>query len=199
MKAQSSAELAPQSGLGFDVPLSFEACYDKYAGLVTRWVMRLGSSAMDVEDVVQEVFCVVHRKLPQWDGQGTFTTWLFRITHHVLRNWNRKRRISRWLSFGSGDEAKTIEDFHSDEAGPAEQVELKQATQEVRRVLDALAEHHRTLLVLFELEELSTTEIADMLDLKVGTVRVGLHRARAEFLKAYDRMQKRPARRVGRA
>ena len=166
--------------------LSFDMCYGRYAPLVTRWTSRLTNSAMDVDDVVQEVFCIVHRKLPKWDGQGTLSTWLFRITHHVVRNWNRKRRLYRLFGFGS--EAEPI-DFPSEQPNAADQMETKQAAAEVRYVLSRLPEHHRTLIVLFELEELSTAQIADLLDIKVGTVRVGLHRARAEFMKVYEASQ----------
>lgn len=142
---------------------------------------------MDLEDVVQEVFCVVLRRLPEWGGEGAITTWLFRITHHVVRNWNRKRRLYRWLGLADADDS--ILQVRSEEPGAVEQLESQQAANEVRRVLDLLPEKHRTLIVLFELEELSTPEIAEMLDVKVGTVRVGLHRARSEFVKTYEKLQ----------
>lgn len=184
---KQAAALSSAAPAGASHPIDFEECYDAHAALVTRWVSRLGGVAMDVDDVVQEVFCVVHRKLPQWDGQGTLTTWLFRITHHVVRNWNRKQRFCRWL--GLGDNSTTADDMQSDSPGPVEQMESHQAARDVRRALAELTEKHRTLIVLFELEELSTPEIAEMLDVKVGTVRVGLHRARSEFLQVYERLQ----------
>ena len=171
-------------------PMGFDECYDLHAATVVRWVSRLGGAQMDVDDVVQEVFCVVHRKLPTWDGNGKITTWLFRITHHVVRNWNRKRRLCSWLGFG--DTEVSADDVHSDAPGPAEQFESRQAARQVRRVLASLSEKHRTLIVLFELEELSTPQIAELLDRQVGTVRVQLHRARTEFFEAYEKLHHRP-------
>src|SRR5687768_11528734 len=87
---EASVSLA-EGGSGHQ--LDFNEFYEKYAPLVTRWIYRLGGASMDREDVVQEVFCVVHRRLKEWDGEGNVTTWLFRITHHVLRNWTRKQRF----------------------------------------------------------------------------------------------------------
>lgn len=183
VEADEAAWLIGASGAD---ALSFDECYDRYAPMVTRWASRLANSPMDVDDVVQEVFCIVDRKLPKWDGQGTLSTWLFRITHHVVRNWNRKRRFYRMFGFGS--EANPL-DFPSEQPNAADQMETKQAAAEVRHVLSKLPEHHRTLIVLFELEEMSTAQIAELLEIKVGTVRVGLHRARAEFLKVYKTSQ----------
>jgi RNA polymerase sigma-70 factor, ECF subfamily len=175
--AASEQRFAPPEALDFDT------CYASHAKTVHRWVRRLGGRDVDVDDLVQEVFCVVHRRLPEWDGQGKLSTWIFRITHHVVRNWNRKRRWSRWLRLDFDEPALEP----SDEAPSAlDRLDSRQTVADVHRVLDDLPERHRTVLVLFELEELSTHEIADMLETKVGTVRVWLHRARAEFLKQHQ-------------
>src|SRR2546423_1814126 len=63
--------------------------YRRHAADVARWAARLGGPLIDVDDVVQEVFVVVNRKLPHFRGDAKVTTWLFRITDHVVRNHRR--------------------------------------------------------------------------------------------------------------
>ena len=74
---------------------------------------------------------------------------------------------------------------------PAEALERDRAIGEVYRVLDRLSERHRRVLVLFEIEGMSTQEIADLVGAQVGTVRVWLFRARARFLEEHQRLFER--------
>lgn len=178
-----AARGAQQAGhpAGASVAPTFGAVYAEHAATVGRWAARLAGPSADVEDITQEVFVVVSRRLPEFRGQSRMSTWLFGITAKVAANERRRRKLRQWwfrLVPGAGEEAPA--------GGEGSLAELEKRERRVlfHRALDRLSERHRRALVLFELEELSVDEVAAHLELKPGNVRVLLHRARAAFLKS---------------
>jgi RNA polymerase sigma-70 factor, ECF subfamily len=165
--------------------------YRTYATKVGRWAARLGGPAIEVEDVVQEVFLVAKRRLITFrtDGSGKVTTWLFRTTERIVRAARRKQRLRRFFVGQPIDDATQTADV----AGPipSDELERRQERARVYRVLDRLPERYRRVLILFELEGLSTQEIATLIGARVGTVRVWLYRARAAFLEHHDQEDER--------
>ena len=169
-------------------PLALGEVYRRHARDVGRWAARLGGPGADVEDVVQEVFLAAHRKLAGFRGDSTLSTWLYRITENVVRHRRRKDRWRRWLG---GSAIDVAEGMPAPGPTPAESMHERQATERMYRVLDAMKERYRTVLILFELEELSGEEIAALTGAKVGTVWVWLHRARADFAKRLDELEQK--------
>ena len=169
-----------------DGPLDVETVYRAHAHCVARWAARLAGPAIDIEDLVQEVFLTVQRELHTFRGDARLTTWLFRITENVVRHRRRKDRVRRWLK---GTAAEVAGQLPSPRPTPLETLEQRQASQLVYRVLDGLPEKYRTVLVLFELEELGGEQIAALLGLKLATVWVQLHRARARFLSRLEELE----------
>jgi RNA polymerase sigma-70 factor (ECF subfamily) len=160
---------------------TFGTVYAEHAATVARWAARLGGPAADVEDITQEVFVIVNRRLAEFRGDARLTTWLFGITAKVAANERRRRKLRQWwlrLVPGAGDDAPAPAD------GALEQLEKRERRALFYQALDRLSERHRHALVLFELEELSVDDVAAHLELRPGTVRVLLHRARAAFLKS---------------
>ena len=161
--------------------LTFASVYAEHAQTVARWASRLGGPAADVEDLTQEIFLVVDRRLADWRGESRLSTWLFGITAKVVANDRRRRRLrALWLRLVPS----LVERAPSPAVGALEQLEMRERRVLFHRVLDGLGERHRRVLVLFELEGLPTEEIAELMETSVGNVRVLLHRARAAFLKA---------------
>jgi len=157
---------------------SFDDIYRAHARTVARWAERLGGAHVDAEEVVQEVFLTVSRRQGEFRGDAKLTTWLFRITRRVVANHRRaSRRRGLWARL-SGRVSEVVAG-----AGPApgDALEERQAIDRLQRVLDGLSERYRSVLVLFELEEMSTDEIARFMDRPPATIRVWLHRARAQF------------------
>ncbi len=158
-----------------EVALEWGAIYEAHARKVASWVTRL-SPELDAEDVVQEVFLTVRDKLPEFRGEAKLTTWLFRITQNVVRDRGRQewRRKLRHLFFG--------EAMHSQpRSTPIESFEQKERAQVVYQVLDQLPALPRTVLILFEMEELSGSEVAELVGKSEAAVWVVLHRARKQF------------------
>ncbi|HVZ73377.1 MAG TPA: sigma-70 family RNA polymerase sigma factor [Polyangia bacterium] len=160
---------------------TFASVYAQHAATVARWAARLGGPTADAEDITQEVFVIVNRRLAEFRGDARVSTWLFGITAKVAANERRRRKLRQWwfrLVPGAGDDAPA----HAD--GALEQLEQRERRVLFYEALDRLTERHRRALVLFELEELSVDEVAAHLGLRPGTTRVLLHRARAAFLKS---------------
>jgi RNA polymerase sigma-70 factor (ECF subfamily) len=152
--------------------------YRDHAADVTRWARRLQGPHGDVEDVLQEVFLVAHRRLPEWRGEARISTWLYAITVRVVQEQRRKGHWRRWLGLAPlAPEAPP--------PTPLEAVESRRATEVTYQLLDTLPEAERSALILFELEGLSGEQLAALTGEAVGTIWVRLHRARARFRKAY--------------
>jgi RNA polymerase sigma-70 factor (ECF subfamily) len=155
---------------------TFDQVYDAHFAYVYRIVARL-LGRRDVEDVVQEVFLVVHRKLPTFEGRAAITTWLFSICHRVVGAHVRKERMQR-LFFdvfrGSAAEIPSPLD-------PLQVMEQEEVRARVASTLARLSFKKRAVLVMFELEGWSCAEIAGALGIPVDTVYTRLHHARRDF------------------
>jgi RNA polymerase sigma-70 factor (ECF subfamily) len=175
---------APTPEVTSDAPVDVAALFRAHERDVMRWAARLGGLEIDVDDVVQEVFLVANRRMRSFDGRAAVTTWLFRTTAKVVLAARRKQRLRRWLSRTPEAAVATMST-----AGPTpgEAFERRREIADVYRVLDLLPEKQRRVLILFEIEGLSTQEIAALVGAKVATVRVWLFRARARFLEERER------------
>jgi len=163
--------------------LEVEEVYRLHAEDVARWTMRVGGPSIDVEDVVQEVFLQVHRALPSFRGESGLKTWLYRITQNVVYH---RRRKDRWRSWTSQPAEELEAELPSDAPSPLQDAERQEARERVYRVLDGMSEKYRTLLILFELEELSGEEISELTGIKLATIWVRLHRARRDFVRRLE-------------
>jgi RNA polymerase sigma-70 factor, ECF subfamily len=179
--AQTSAAHLEPATSAVDVAV----LYRVHERTVMRWAARLGGPGIDVEDVVQEVFLIAKRRLRSFDGPGSVRTWLFRTTEKIVQAARRKHRLRRWLSRSAEPAASGMS---APRPTPAEAVERQQEIGGVYQVLDRLPQRQRQVLVLFELEGLSTQEIAELVGARIGTVRVWLFRARARFLEEHQRL-----------
>ncbi len=171
-----------------DSPVDVARLYRAHERTVMRWAARLGGPGIDVEDVVQDVFLVAKRRLRSVDESWNIQTWLFRTTEKIVQTARRKRRLRQWLSLSREPAAPGM---GAPRPTPAEALERERAVEEVYRVLDRLPERQRRVLVLFEIEGMSTQEIAELIGAQVGTVRVWLFRARARFLEEHQRLFQR--------
>jgi len=170
---------------------TLSALFHAHARSVARWAERMGGPGIDADETVQEVFLIVDRRLHEFRGEAAVTTWLFRITLRVLANQRRAARRRRlWSRI-----TRRMEDQIADPAtGPADTLIAREATARFYGTLDRLPERYRNVLLLFELEELDTVQIARLLGRPPATVRVWLHRARAELLRQWPRGARGPRR-----
>ena len=170
-----------------EMPLSFESIYRAHAKTVARWAARLLGPQGDVEDVMQDVFLVVRRRLPEFRGDAEITTWLYEITVRVVQGSRKRERWWSWLT-GHGPSPSragirwTFPSAVDSTGDPQQLLEARERTRLLYRLLNELAEEQRTAFILFELEGLSGGQIAEVTGATVATVWVRLSRARKKFL-----------------
>ena len=163
---------------------SFEEVYDTEVETTWRGLRRLGVRDSDLDDAVQDVFVVVHRKLDDFEGRSSIRTWLFGIVIRVARRYRRgdqrhpetplEGEVEATLSGGTLPDAQ---------AADAEAVRILYA------LLEELDEEKREAFVMAELEELSAPEIAEALSLNLNTVYARIRAARKAFEQAVARQQ----------
>lgn len=168
-----------------------------FAELVRRYQERLFGlvrgytrSAAEIEDIVQETFLKAYSKLASYRAESSFSTWLCRIAVNTALD-QLKRRGRSPLVENPGAEWNLEEPSEATPGPPPpdarlERAELQQITE---AVLETLPEPFRSVLVLREFEELSYLEIAELLDISIGTVESRLFRARARFKEALAEIQ----------
>ena len=154
----------------------FEAVYDAWFHEVSRWVRALGALSVDLDDVTQEVFVVVQRKLPGFDG-AHLRAWLYRITSRTVRDWRRRAWFRRILHRREVE----LEDVPAAGPDPGEALERREAERTLARLLRRMSEKRRTVFVLADVEGYGCDEIAELQGVPAPTVRTRLFHARRDF------------------
>ena len=159
-----------QAGAKAPLP-SLAEIFRDYAPFVWRALRRLGIPESDVEDVTQEVFVVVHRKLGDFEGRSSLRTWIYGICARTASDYRRSGRVRREVVTDAPPET-------SHEASHEDAVALRQARRALDRILDALDDDKRAVFVLYEIEELTMAEVAEALGCPLQTAYSRLHAAR---------------------
>jgi RNA polymerase sigma-70 factor (ECF subfamily) len=158
---------------------AFEPLVVKYRQRVYRLAYNVLRNQEDAWDVAQESFIKAYKALPSFRGQSAFYTWLFRIVMNVAHDKARQRGAAG-RAFGT--ERVTEEEWERAMPDPGEEPDTAAARAEQRsritQALETLPEHHRAIIMLSDLEGLSYREIADVLNIPMGTVMSRLHNAR---------------------
>lgn len=180
----AGAPEVPPSGGDF----SPRRLYDSHFPFVWRNLRRLGVPDALLEDASQDVFLVVHRRWESFDSQwSAVETWLFGILMRVARNHRRSlKRRGAWVVPSGGE---LIQAVPSGEAGPADLVARREAIALLDRLLDALDEDKRAILILVDIEQLSAKQAAEALGLNLNTAYWRLRAARGQLRKALTRIK----------
>ncbi len=180
----NTVELVARSPIGAEQrPIALADVYAEHTDFIWKTLHRLGVREHHVEDVFQEVFVVVLRRLSSFDGRSAMTTWLFGICLRVARSYRRRAYFRREQVVDDVGESKWAASGRT----PEEEVQHREAQARLCTVLDDLELEHRAVFVMFEFDGLSCQEIAAMIGVPIGTVHSRLHRARASFARAAKR------------
>jgi RNA polymerase sigma-70 factor, ECF subfamily len=177
----------PQGALG----LSFDEVYRDQFAFVWRSARRLGVREGALDDVVQEIFVIVHRKLPGFEGRSSVRTWLFGIALRFVRDHRRKVMRDRT------DDAVDVDGLRASSDGPRESAEKTQAIRLLHVILDEMGDERREVFVMAELEQMPMPDIATTLGINVNTAYARLRAARASFEAALARHRARDEWRLG--
>ncbi len=171
-------------------PDAFEILVSRYVDALFGFFKRFVGNAAVAEDLVQETFLQVHLSAGAFDPQRRFKPWLFTVAANKARDYMRARGRRPMQSLDASPDsrepgaaaAERIED-----AGPAsvEQVEADETAARVRGVIASLPEHLGLILVLGHFQRLPYAEIAEILEIPVGTVKSRLHSAVNQFAAAW--------------
>lgn len=153
----------------------------KYEDRAYKYAYRLTRSSDEAADIVADSFVRVFNALPNFRGQSSFSTWLYRIvTNCFLDNRKKEKRhqhqsLQSAVKVEDGEVQRQVED---DRVGP-EELAVKSAREDaVEGALESLPEFQKAMLVMFHIEGMSYEEMAEALDMPIGTVKSRLNRAR---------------------
>jgi RNA polymerase sigma-70 factor, ECF subfamily len=143
----------------------------------------------EVEDLAQQVFLKAYLGIKRFDQRAAFSTWLYKIAVNECWDYLRKRKVRPLVYEADLSEEQVsrldgIASFHRPPEGPNARAEMREI---IDRMLGALPEQDRQLLVLKEIEGFSVQELAEILNLNVNTVKVRLFRARGRIVDSYRR------------
>lgn len=147
-------------------PSGFRTLYHRHHRFVWGVLRRLGVPERDVEDLLQDVFVVVHRRLDDFEGRSASTTWLYAIAVRVYWNYARRQQHRPMLASESASAMPIVDDS----VGPERFAEQREASALLEELLGGLDANKRTAFVLAELEGLSAPEIAKVTGTKTRTV-----------------------------
>jgi RNA polymerase sigma-70 factor, ECF subfamily len=178
LEAETPAEAAADNA-------SFADIFREYAPFVLRVMHHFGVAAADVNDQSQEVFVAVFQGLQGFSGRSSLRTWIYGICRHVASNYRRRAYIRRERAVAELPERACAPEQHTE-------LERREAGPELQRLLDSLDEDKREVFVLYELEELSMKETADVCGCPLQTAYSRLRAARRLLLEKYREREATP-------
>ena len=158
---------------------ALEEVFRRHGERVHRLCLSILGSAPDAEDATQEIFLTLFERAASFSGRARFTTWLHRVTVNHCLNAIERERTRATEPLGDGDAVRAPEAIDS----PIDALLRDEARVDLERMLARLSVEHRVVVVLREIEELTYQEIADALEIPVGTVMSRLSRAREQLVR----------------
>jgi RNA polymerase sigma-70 factor (ECF subfamily) len=172
-------------------PATLADIYRDQFPFVWRMVRRLGVPDAQVEDAVQDVFIVVHRRLPDFEGRSSVPTWLAGIVRRVVRDY--RRLSARKPALGRAHADLLVDDLSAGHASPEDNALATEAARLLHELLESLDDEKREVFILAELEQWSIAEIAEATGVKLNTASSRLRLAREAFEQAAERLRARDA------
>jgi RNA polymerase sigma-70 factor, ECF subfamily len=168
-----------------DAQLSVTQVHERHGEFVWRTLHRMGVRAPHIDDVYQEVFLVVHRRLKSFSGQCAITTWLYEICFRVAAGYRRKAHFQREELVPDWSQMHALS---SPTPSPERQLLISRQAKQLEAILDTMPLEYRVVFVMFEIEGMSSEQIAESVGVPVGTVYSRLYRARKRFTRALHRL-----------
>ena len=165
---------------------AFYSLMKRYEPVLLRYINRMTKvSKEEAEDLLQEIFIKVYQNLNGFDTNLKFSTWVYRIAHNEIINHYRKNKRDRFtVELDADDEdVHSLSVFLTDTLNIESQFLNREKANAVRKALGELSQKYQDILVLYYFEDLSYSEISDILRKPPGTVATLLNRARTKFKK----------------
>ncbi len=159
---------------------SFQLLVERYQARLFGLTRHYTRNAVEIEDIVQDTFLKAYSRLPSFQHQSSFYTWLYRIATNTILDFLKRKGRSP-IHAVEDPEAATLEAPGQGIVRPDARLEREEIVEITHEVLRELPEIFRTVLIMREFEDLAYQEIADTLGISIGTVESRLFRARARF------------------
>jgi RNA polymerase sigma-70 factor (ECF subfamily) len=178
----------------------FAALVERYSRELFPFLMRYVRDSAIVEDVIQETFLQVHQSAASFDAARRFRPWLFTIAVNKARDHLRSRTRKREVPLGSGtsnhdEEAGSYLDFLSDTGdAPGDRLDADEQREIVQAIVGRMPDHLREVLILGYYQRFPYKEMAEILEIPLGTVKSRLHAAVTHFAAEYHRAEEAAAR-----
>jgi RNA polymerase sigma-70 factor (ECF subfamily) len=160
---------------------AFQALYDKHKRRVYSLCLRMTSNTAEAEDLTQEAFLQLYRKIATFRGESAFSTWLHRLSVNVVLMHLRKKNLPvvslEETTQGSGEEDTQKKDFGADDISLAGSIDRLQ----LQRAVNDLPPGYRTIFVLHDVEGYEHNEIAQIVGCSIGNSKSQLHKARMKL------------------
>jgi RNA polymerase sigma-70 factor (ECF subfamily) len=187
------ASVSTETGDTFDLRF----VYGSQRDFVWLTLQRMGVRRPDLEDVFQDVFMIVHKRLDSYRPDAKLSAWLYGIclrcvARHRRRAFRRRERPEGLDELEAQSGGPTP--WHSAAPGPDERLDERERQARLERILDTLDPEHRAMVVMYEIEELSCARISALTGVPVGTVHSRLHHARRKLAEAARRLEARGGR-----
>jgi RNA polymerase sigma-70 factor (ECF subfamily) len=167
---------------------AFGAIVSKYQDKVYNLCRHMLGNAADAEDAAQDVFLKAYQALPRFQPDASLYTWLYRIATNTCIDY-KKKPFFESLFGDSGEGEKLVHDSPSDAPSPEMLYQAKEIGLALQKNLAKLSPKLRAIIILKEIEELSYEEIADTLEISIGTVKSRIARAREELQKLMQKFR----------
>lgn len=169
--------------------LTSEAIFERYRDRIYRYILGMVHDPAEAEDLTQETFLRVHRKLKSLRDQKALVSWLYRIATHIC--YDRFRQASYRdvpLPFDTAPDDEGSEAQWSDPDAPRleQMIEQTEMTTCVQEYIAELPDNYRAAIILHDIHRLTNPEIARMLSISFGAVKIHLHRARQQLKTALE-------------
>jgi RNA polymerase sigma-70 factor (ECF subfamily) len=169
---------------------AFPELVERYRNELLHFLIRFLGSRAAADDVFQDAFLQVHLSAESFDTKRRFKPWLYTIAANKGRDYHRrqKRRAAASLSApigGTDNETEFVDLIASEDASPDAPVSTREQAALVKKVVDELPSHYREILLLSYFQKMSYGQIADSLEIPLGTVKSRLHSAVASFSESW--------------
>lgn len=160
---------------------AFDLLIRKHSERAYQYAFRLTRSQEEASDIVAEAFVRIYKALGSFKGESAFTTWLYRIETNCFLDMRKKQRsrpatsLDAALQTADGELALQIEDTAP---SPYIETERRERMSLIETAVEDLPEYQKAMIVMYHAEMLSYEDIAQSLDLPIGTVKSRLNRAR---------------------
>lgn len=172
---------------------AFNELYRLYEKRIYNFALRMSGNQDDAEDICQETFIRVYNAIGSFRGDAHFSTWVFRIAHNVFLDMRKKSRahpvssLDDALELEESDVHRQVEDPNPQ---PQEVALSSELTKLLQEAIDELPDYQKMMVVMYHTQNLSYEQIADVLQLPIGTVKSRLNRARLALKGRLDSIRK---------